>query len=169
MISAHSLTKHFDEVVAVDDLSFELAAGETLALLGPNGAGKTTTVRILACLVGSTSGEATVDGRRVGVDNQEIRRRVGLLTEAPGMYAGLTARQNLEFFASLYGISDVRRQVDKYLNLLELRHRHHDLVTTFSKGMKQKLALPRTVEEVLRRIAENPMMPEKPAPPVKRP
>jgi ABC-2 type transport system ATP-binding protein len=145
MITTHDLTKRFDAVTAVENLTLEVYEGELLGLLGPNGAGKTTTVRMLACLIAPTAGHAVVCGHRVGEDNQAIRSKIGMLTEAPGLYESLTATQNLAIYAKLYGVSDVSRQVEKYLKLLELWDRRTEPVGTFSKGMKQKLALARAL------------------------
>ncbi len=114
-------------------------------LLGPNGAGKTTTVRMLTGLIAPTSGRAVVNGCVLGQENDAIRRAVGLLTETPGLYDRLSAYQNLAFFARLYEVRDVPGQVEKYLRLLGLWERRHDLVGTFSKGMRQKLAICRAL------------------------
>lgn len=145
MIKAEGLTKRFNGVVAVDQLSLDIAAGEVFGFLGPNGAGKTTTVRMLACLIGPSAGTAEVSGLRVGEQDNEIRRHVGILTEAPGLYERLTAERNLEIYARLYEVDDVRGQVERYLRLLGLWERRRDPASTFSKGMKQKLAIARAL------------------------
>ncbi|GAB4274183.1 MAG: ABC transporter ATP-binding protein [Candidatus Promineifilaceae bacterium] len=145
MIQTVNLTKQFDTVTAVDRLTLEIGEGEVFGFLGPNGAGKTTTVRMLTSLIAPTSGTATVMGYRVGQDDQEIRRRVGILTETPGLYDRLSALKNLEIFAHLYEVADVAGQVEKYLRMLDLWERRHDAAGTFSKGMKQKLAIARAL------------------------
>ncbi len=145
MITTRELTKVYDGTVAVEALTMEIRSGEIFGLLGPNGAGKTTTVRMLAALISPTSGEALIEGYRVGEQDAAIRRLVGIVTEAPGLYERLSARENLEIYAKLYGVSNVARQVEKYLRLLELWDRRDDPVGTFSKGMKQKLALARAL------------------------
>ena len=145
MIQTENLTKEFDGVRVVDALTFEVAPGELFALLGPNGAGKTTTVRMLACLIAPTSGRATVTGRAVQADCDEIRARVGLLTEAPGLYERLSAWQNLMIFARLYGVDQPDAQVARYLKLLGLWERRDDATGSFSKGMKQKVAIARAL------------------------
>ena len=109
MIEIRGLTKRFGPNLAVDDLTLSIREGEVLGLLGPNGAGKTTTVRMLACLIAPTSGTATIDGLQVGRDDHQIRQIVGILTEAPGLYERLTAQQNLDYFARLYGMEEDRR------------------------------------------------------------
>jgi len=147
MIETNGLTKHFNGTVAVEDLSLTVQPGEIFALLGPNGAGKTTTVRMLACLIAPTRGEARVAGYAVGRDNDAIRARIGILTESPGLYEKLSAVQNLDFFARLYGLSNAQRAdaVKKYLDLLGLWERRDETVASFSKGMKQKLAIARAL------------------------
>ncbi|MCA9932212.1 MAG: ABC transporter ATP-binding protein [Anaerolineales bacterium] len=145
MIKTENLTKKFDDIVAVDGLSLDIAEGEVFGFLGPNGAGKTTTVRMLASLIGPTKGSAAVLGYRVGQDDQEIRRHVGILTETPGMYDRLSAWKNLTIYARLYEVADVEGQVEKYLRMLGLWERRHDAAGTFSKGMKQKLAIARAL------------------------
>lgn len=145
MITANGLTKAFDGHVAVQDLSLEIAAGEVFGFLGPNGAGKTTTVRLLTTLIGPTAGTAQVAGYRLGEDDRQIRRRVGILTEAPGLYERLSAERNLRIYAELYEVEDVTGQVERYLRMLGLWDRRHDGAGTFSKGMKQKLAIARAL------------------------
>jgi ABC-2 type transport system ATP-binding protein len=145
MIHTENLTKQFGDVLAVDGLSLDVKEGEVFGFLGPNGAGKTTTVRMLTSLIGPTRGTATVAGFRVGRDDTAIRRAAGLLTETPGMYDNLAAETNLRIFAELYEVADVKGQVEKYLRILGLWDRRADPVGTFSKGMKQKLAIARAL------------------------
>ena len=145
MIQVRNLTRRFGHVVAVEDLSLEVAPGEILGLLGPNGAGKTTTLRMLAALISPSAGEAIVCGHRVGEDDPGVRRSIGLLTEAPGLYDRLSARKNLEVHARLHGIPDPAVRVDRYLRLLGLEDRGDEPAGTFSRGMRQKLALARAL------------------------
>ena len=147
MIETHHLYKTFDKFNAVENLNLAVNAGEIFAFLGPNGAGKTTTMRMLACLIAPTSGEATVAGLRVGRDDEQIRARIGILTEAPGLYEKLSAVQNLDFYARLYGLDVTTRakQIDRYLNILGLGERRNEPVGNFSKGMKQKLSIARAL------------------------
>jgi len=130
---------------AVQDLSLDIQRGEVFGFLGPNGAGKTTTVRMLCALIGPTSGRAWVNNYEVGRQNQQIRASVGILTEQPGMYDRLSAEKNLTIYARLYGVTDVSGQVEKYLRLLGLWERRKDPAASFSKGMKQKLAIARAI------------------------
>ncbi len=149
MIRTEGLCKYFTgngkAVRAVDGLDLEVHRGEVFGFLGPNGAGKTTTVRMLACLIAPTAGRAWVDGLEVGRANLAIQARVGILTEAPGLYERLSARANLEIFAELYAVRDVKGQVEKYLRLLGLWERRDAAAGALSKGMKQKLAIARAL------------------------
>jgi ABC-2 type transport system ATP-binding protein len=145
MINTDNLTKKFGDMTAVDGLTLDIPEGQVFGFLGPNGAGKTTTVRMLTCLIGPTAGTAHVNGIEIGKDDKNIRRCVGVLTETPGMYDNLSALRNLEIYASLYEVSDPTGQVEKYLKMLDLWDRRHDATGTFSKGMKQKLALARAL------------------------
>jgi ABC-2 type transport system ATP-binding protein len=151
MIQTHNLSKTFDSkrsgITAVQNLTLTVQPGEIFAFLGPNGAGKTTTMRMLACLIAPTSGEATVASYRVGKQDDEIRARIGILTEAPGLYEKLSALQNLDFFARLYGLDAGARekQIKRYLEILGLWERREEPVGAFSKGMKQKLSIARAL------------------------
>ena len=151
MIRTEGLSKTFDgdkrtgKVVAVDNLSLDIQQGEVFGFLGPNGAGKTTTVRMLSALIAPTAGRAWVNDLQVGQNDTAIRGSIGLLTEQPGMYDRLSAEKNLSIYARLYGVRDVPGQVEKYLRLLGLWERRHDPAGSFSKGMKQKLAIARAI------------------------
>jgi ABC-2 type transport system ATP-binding protein len=145
MIRTENLSKQFNTTLAVDSLNLEVSEGEVFGFLGPNGAGKTTTVRMLTSLIGPTSGTAIVNGFHIGAQDTEIRRTVGILTETPGMYDNLSAEFNLEIYANLYEVKDPKGQVEKYLRMLGLWDRRQDEAGTFSKGMKQKLAIARAL------------------------
>jgi len=151
MIITENLSKQFFKgkkdapITAVENLSLEVKEGEVFGFLGPNGAGKTTTVRLLCSLIAPTSGRAFVNGLEVGKQDQAIRQCVGILTETPGMYERLSAEKNLTIFARLYGVKDVIGQVEKYLRMLGLWERRFDEVGSFSKGMRQKLAIARSL------------------------
>jgi len=145
VIEARSLTRRFDSTTAVEDVSFEVGEGEVLGFLGPNGAGKTTTIRMLAGIIAPTSGYATVAGQRTDGDVAALHEVIGLLTETPGFYEKLTARRNLEFYAGFYPHIDPAAQVEKYLKMMGLDERAGSRVATFSKGMKQRLALARAL------------------------
>ena len=146
-IETFDLTRLFGERTAVDKLSLSIPAGKVFGFLGPNGAGKTTTVRMLTALIEPTSGSAWVNGHQIGPGNQAIRRSVGILTETPGLYERLSARQNLAFFARLYGADKARAeaQTERYLRMLGLWDRRDERVGSFSKGMRQKIAIARAL------------------------
>ena len=143
MIEAVGLGKRFGDFVAVHDVSLRVAAGEVLALLGPNGAGKTTTVRMLSGILQPTSGYAHIAGLDVVNDAQSIRRRVGVLTEMPGLYLRSTAREYLDFFGEVYGLSGTQRRarIRALMSRFEMLDVLDKRLSEFSKGMKQKLAL----------------------------
>jgi ABC-2 type transport system ATP-binding protein len=145
MIRTEGLTKRFGDNLAVDALTLHVERGEVFTFLGPNGAGKTTTVRMLAALIAPTAGRAWVNDHEIGRDDMNVRRNVGILTEAPGLYERLDAVQNLTLYAKLYEVDDVAGQVEKYLRLLGLWERRDEPVGGFSKGMKQKLAIARAL------------------------
>jgi ABC-2 type transport system ATP-binding protein len=145
MIKIENLTKKFGPTLAVDKLTLQVKEGEVFGFLGPNGAGKTTTVRMLTALIKPTSGTATVDGYILGKQNKSIRQNVGILTENPGMYDNLGAEYNLQIYANLYDVKDPAGQVEKYLRMLGLWERRSDEAGSFSKGMKQKLAIARAL------------------------
>ncbi len=128
-------------------MDLEVHRGEVLGLLGPNGAGKTTTVRLLAALIEPTEGTATVDGLDVRRQADEVRARVGILTETPGLYEKLSATANLDFFGRLYGLDAATRaeRIERYLRLFSLWDRRDEAAGAFSKGMKQKLAIARAL------------------------
>jgi ABC-2 type transport system ATP-binding protein len=144
-VSTRELTRVFDGRPAVEGVTIDVVRGEVFALLGPNGAGKTTTVRMLCCLLAPTSGSASVLGFDVRRDAQAVRARVGLLTEAPGLSERLSAWNNLLFFARLYGVRQPERQVEHYLRLLDLWDERHQRVGRYSRGMRQKVALARSL------------------------
>jgi ABC-2 type transport system ATP-binding protein len=149
MIRTENLSKHFvsegREIRAVDGLDLQVREGEVFGFLGPNGAGKTTSVRLLTTLIAPTGGKAWVNGLEVGKADEGIRGSVGILTESPGLYERLSAFYNLQLFAELYGCKDPKRQAEKYLRLLDLWDRRNTEAGTFSKGMKQKLAIARAL------------------------
>jgi ABC-2 type transport system ATP-binding protein len=150
MLAARGLSRSFHGHAAVENVSFEVPQGKLFVLLGPNGAGKTTTVRMLLGLIAPTSGKAQVAGQELGKSaaaNDQIRASCGLLTETPGFYDRMSAWENLQFFSQLYRIPASGRDahLESLLRSMDLFERRHDLVGTYSKGMKQKLAIIRAV------------------------
>jgi ABC-2 type transport system ATP-binding protein len=145
IIETFGLCRNFGKTTAVEDVTLAVEAGEVLGFLGPNGAGKTTTIRMLAGMIAPTKGYAIVAGHRTDRDAERLHEIIGMLTQTPGLYDRLSARRNLEYFASFYPSIESQPQVEKYLNLMGLWERHDGKVGTFSKGMKQRLALARAL------------------------
>ena len=140
------LTKRFGERVAYEDVSFEVGYGEVFGFLGPNGAGKTTTVRTLGTLIAPTSGTATIAGIPLSAENgPAIRARISIMPESPGLYLRLTVAENLECFARLYELRDVRDRIDRVLKAVKLTDRANDLCGSLSKGLRQRVALARAL------------------------
>jgi ABC-2 type transport system ATP-binding protein len=140
------LTKRFGHRTAFSEVSFEVAYGEVFGFLGPNGAGKTTTVRTLGTLIAPTSGRATVAGIPLSPENQvEIRQRISIMPEAPGLYLRLTVTENLEYFASLYGLHHPANRIREALEAVNLSDRANDLCGGLSKGLRQRVGLARTL------------------------
>jgi len=147
-VETYGLTKEFGPLIAVDHLDLQIKEGEIFGLLGPNGAGKTTTIRMLACLISPSAGSALVSGHDISKDPLQVRQTVGILTENPCLYDRLTAHENMDFFSEAYGVSDVKEKqsrIHELLGFFELWERRNDRVGTFSKGMKQKLAIARSL------------------------
>ncbi len=149
MIETENLTRKFGDLVAVDDLTLRVDDGEVFGFLGPNGAGKTTTIRMLACLISKTSGTARVGDYDIGnsADQQKIRRIIGLVPDNVGLYEELTAYKNMDFYGRYYKVDETKRKerIEYFLKLLGLWDKRDLLAGTFSKGMKQKLAIARAL------------------------
>ena len=147
IIATQGLTRRFDDTLAVDALSLEVSPGEVFGFLGHNGAGKTTTVRLLNGVLSPSAGQARVLGLDPVADGPALRRQTGVLTETPSLDERLTARLNLSLYADLYGVpkAEVKARVEALLAAFDLAERADDKVGEYSKGMKQRLALARTV------------------------
>jgi len=147
IIRTENLTRHFGNVVAVQDLTLDVRTGEVFGFLGHNGAGKTTTVRLLNGILGATSGTAEVLGLNPLTDGPALRRRTGVLTETPSLDDRLTASETLTIYGRLYGVDKgrLRTRVADLLEQFDLLDRGDDLVGGFSRGMRQRLALARTL------------------------
>jgi ABC-2 type transport system ATP-binding protein len=143
MLEVRSLRKAYGAVVAVQDVSFSIAAGEIVGLLGPNGAGKTTTVGIIAGLTVAASGEVLIAGSPIKGDADPIKRRIGLVPQDLALYDELSALANLRFFGSLYDLAPAALDaaIASVLDLVGLTDRARDRVSTFSGGMKRRLNL----------------------------
>ncbi len=147
MIILEELTKRFDDLTAVDHISLKVGEGEVLALLGPNGAGKTTTVRMLAAILRPTEGRAEIAGYDTVRQAREVRQRVGVLTEAPGLYLRMTGREYLTFFGRVRGLKEtlLRRRIEALAEQFQMAPALDRRLGTYSKGMRQKIALMRTL------------------------
>ena len=145
-LEVEGLTKRFGERTAVSDVSFTVEHGEVFGFLGPNGAGKTTTVRTLGTLLVPSAGSAVVAGLPLTPENGvEIRQRISIMTESPGLYLRLTVAENLECFAGLYELQDVRDRIDRALRAVNLADRANDLCGALSKGLRQRVGLARAL------------------------
>jgi ABC-2 type transport system ATP-binding protein len=145
-LSASALSKRFGDRTAFRDVSFHIGHGEVFGFLGPNGAGKTTTVRTLGTLIAPTSGSATVAGLPLTPENGvEIRRRIAVMPESPGLYPRLSVVENLEFFAELYETPGAADRMDRALHTVNLVDRAADACGALSKGLRQRVALARAL------------------------
>ncbi len=143
LVDAHGLVRGFGGRRAVDGIDLSVAAGERVAVVGPNGAGKTTLLRIAATLLRREAGSLSLLGWAIPDDAQRARRELGYLGHDPMVYLDLTAQQNLELFADLYGIDDATERITTALSRVGLLARSHDAVRTFSRGMAQRLGIAR--------------------------
>jgi ABC-2 type transport system ATP-binding protein len=145
MIQVQALTKKFGEFTAVDDVSFEVHAGEIFAFLGPNGAGKTTTIQMLTTLLRPTSGTITVDGLNPAKSQSEVRQRFGIVFQDPTLDGDLTAYENMELHGVLYHVARRARteRIQTLLTLFELWDKRAKKVKEFSGGMKRRLEIAR--------------------------
>jgi heme exporter protein A len=139
------VARHFGRRKALSQVTFSCAAGEIVGLLGPNGAGKSTLLNILATLLSASKGRILYGDRTAADGGAEIRGSIGLLGHDLFLYPELTARENLEFFARLYGLPDVAGAVGRALDAAGLATRGDDLVSGFSRGMRQRVALERAL------------------------
>jgi ABC-2 type transport system ATP-binding protein len=145
MIKVENLSKKFGEVTAVDDISFEVKAGEIFAFLGPNGAGKTTTIKMLTTLLKPTSGKIEIDGLDPATQPNEVRKRFGIVFQDPSLDQELTAYENMEIHGVLYHVPRKIRheRTEMLLKLFELWERRKAYVKEFSGGMKRRLEIAR--------------------------
>ncbi len=145
MIEIKNLTKKFGDFTAVDDISLKVEKGEVFAFLGPNGAGKSTTIKMLTTLLRPTSGEVILDGHNVTENPSATRKSIGIVFQDPSLDNELTAYENMQFHAILYGIpkSVYAERIEKLLELVELKDKKNLFVKTFSGGMKRRLEIAR--------------------------
>ena len=145
-LAVDHLTKRFGRRVAFEDVCFQVGYGEVFGFLGPNGAGKTTTVRTLGTLLAPSSGSASVVGIPLTAENgPAIRARISIMPESPGLYLRLTVAENLDCFAGLYQLGDVRGRIERALRAVNLLDRADDLCGSLSKGLRQRVALARAL------------------------
>jgi ABC-2 type transport system ATP-binding protein len=140
-ISVSGVTKHYGQQRALDDVSFEISAGEVVGFLGPNGAGKSTMMKILTCFLPATAGEAVVAGHNVATDGLAVRRSVGYLPEHNPLYTDLYVRESLEFVAGLYGLRNARVRAKEMIGLVGLGREQHKKIGALSKGYRQRVGL----------------------------
>ena len=144
-LEVRDLSRTFGARKALDGVSFELPRGAFLSIFGPNGAGKTTMLKVLSTLTNPSKGSARVVGFDVVEDAVELREHIGFISHNPLLYPDLTAEENLQFFAELYGLDDPDARVKELLTAVELDHRRLDAVRTFSRGMIQRLSIARAL------------------------
>lgn len=142
-IRAERLTKRFSHIVAVQDLSLEVPQGEIFGFLGPNGSGKSTVIRMLCGLLRPTAGRAELDGFDVVQQTEEVKKRIGYMSQRFSLYEDLTVQENLDFYGAIYGLSgeSLRGRCQGLIDLVGLRQRERQMVHTLSGGYKQRLAL----------------------------
>jgi len=145
MIKAQGISKSFGALQALRNLSFEIEKGEFVALLGVNGAGKTTLIRILSALTRPTRGEVFIAGYSFKKNPNKLRSHLGVVSHFTYLYPDLSASENLLFYGKMYGVPDLSNRIKELLERVDLYHRRHDLVRTFSRGMQQRLSLARAI------------------------
>ncbi len=145
MLEVIGLSKSFGMRYALRDVHLRVAGGETVFLVGPNGAGKTTLLRIIASLSRPTKGIIRIGGQDLGKSSADVRRQIGYLSHRTLLYDDLTAEQNLQFYARMYGIPNANARISRLLEQVELTNRRYELVRTYSRGMQQRLAVARAV------------------------
>ncbi|MEE9565091.1 MAG: heme ABC exporter ATP-binding protein CcmA [Candidatus Hydrothermarchaeaceae archaeon] len=143
IIEIKDLSKKFGRHVALDGISLSVSPGESFAILGPNGAGKTTLVRVLSTLLKPTSGTVKIAGYDVAEEPEKIKRQIGVVSHNPFLYDDLTAFENLAFYADLYGVG--QENTDALIKKVGLYERRDNLVGEFSRGMKQRLSIARSL------------------------
>jgi len=144
-IRAQGLTKSFGHHDALNGVDLEIGYGESVVIFGPNGAGKTTLIKILATIMNPSAGRLMIDGLELKNDAEEIRRRIGLLSHQSFLYNNLTAYENLEFGCRIYDVPRARERIKEVVAMLGMTSRLHDRVGTFSRGMRQRVSIARSI------------------------
>ena len=145
VLQAHGITKSFGVIRALQGIDLTLRHGEFLTIFGPNGAGKTTLIKILASLVRPTTGYFIIDRYNAREHGEEIRRLIGVISHHTFLYPQLTAHENLHFYGEMYDVPDLEHRIRELLAMVGLKHRAHDPVRTFSRGMQQRLSIARAL------------------------
>jgi len=145
IITTRDLTKKFNELVAVDNVSFSVKKGEIFGFLGPNGAGKTTTIKMLTTLLNPTNGSAEIAGNNIIKQKNQVRQNIGIVFQEPALDTELTGRENLDFHARMYGLDRDKRKsrIDDVLKLVDLEEKKDVFVKKYSGGMKRRLEIAR--------------------------
>jgi ABC-2 type transport system ATP-binding protein len=147
MVKIESLNKSFGHIKALNDLNLEIEKGELLGLIGPNGAGKTTAIRIICCILQPNSGNVTVGGYSIYHDQIKIKSMIGYLPEEPNLYERFKARDLLKYFGELYGVpkNQIDDRIEELLKLVGMSKRADDRINTFSKGLRQRIGIARSL------------------------
>ncbi len=142
VISTDKLTKRFGDFIAANEITLQVHKGEIFGFLGANGAGKTTAMRMLCGLSKPSSGNATIAGYDVYRETEQIKKRIGYMSQKFSLYEDLTVVENIRFFAGIYGLTDsqIREKSEHLINQLDLKHEANSLVSALPLGWRQKLA-----------------------------
>lgn len=144
-IVVQELKKSFGNHLALNDVEFKVARGESVVVFGPNGAGKTTLIKILATIMNPTSGRILIDGMSPRDDAEKIRRLIGVITHQTFLYSTLTAHENLEFYGRLFDVPDMKERIQQVAAMVGMTSRLHDRVGTLSRGMQQRFSIARAL------------------------
>ena len=145
ILIASGITKSFGRLKVLNDLNLNIERGDRYILFGSNGAGKTTLIKILSLILPADSGDLTLFGKKIKKKSKEIKTMIGFMSHEPYLYNELTAWENLNFYANLYSVNDKEERIKYLLNKIGLSHRVNDRIGSFSRGMKQRLSLARTI------------------------
>ncbi len=145
IVEVKRIEKSFGNVLALQGIDLRVAKGEFLTIIGPNGAGKTTLLKILSTLMKPSAGEGKVVGFRLKQEEENLRRKIGMLSHYTFLYENLTAYENLKFYGSLYDVKNIEREIKRVIQEVGLENRLHDTVRTFSRGMKQRVSIARCI------------------------
>ncbi len=144
-IEARGLTKSFSGSPVLRGIDLDINQGDSVVILGPNGAGKTTLIKVLATIMKPSSGELTITGLHYKKNDEEIRRKIGVVTHQTYFYGNLTAYDNLEFYSRMYGVPDFRERILEVVSMVGMTSRLYDRVGTFSRGMQQRMSIARAL------------------------